>query len=171
LTVRCYALKLRDFMRKSHKAALFATFLLMLVWAVPATASSGFSTTERVLLSEMNRVRASHGLIRLRLDWTLQRASRAHSADMLRRDYFAHGAFAVRLTRFGARGPRVGENLAWGVGARARARSIVRMWLNSPAHRRNLLRSGFRRVGVASLRGTFRGYRGARVVTADFAGT
>ena len=158
-------------MRKSQVATAFATFLATLVWVAPAPASAGFSTTEQVLLSEMNRVRASHGLVRLRLDWTLQRAARSHSADMLRRDYFAHGDFATRLTRFGARGPRIGENLAWGVGTRARARSIVRMWLDSPGHRRNLLRSGFRRVGVASLAGTFRGYRGARVVTADFAGT
>ena len=158
-------------MRKSYIAIGFVTFLLTIVAVAPATGSSRFNTTERALLSEMNRVRAAHGLVRLRLDWTLQRAARSHSADMLRRDYFAHGAFAARLTRFGVRGPRVGENLAWGVGSRARAGSVLRMWLASPAHRRTLLRPGFRRVGVASLAGEFRGYDGARVVTADFAGT
>jgi hypothetical protein len=56
---------------------------------------------------------------------------------MLRRDYFAHGAFAARLKRFGARGPTIGENLGKGVEAS----------------------------------GSLRGYAGARVVTADFAGT
>lgn len=156
-------------MRKGNVAGVFAIFLA-LACAGPAAAAP-FSEAERTLLREMNRTRAAHGLRPLRLDLTLQRAARAHSRDMLRRQYFAHGAFAQRLVRFGARGPVVGENLAWGVGARARARTIVAQWLASPAHRRNLLRAGFRRVGVAALAGTFSGHAGARVVTADFAGT
>ena len=45
------------------------------------------------------------------------------------------------------------------------------MWLNSPPHRKNLLRAGFRRVGVGAMMGTFSGTGGARVVTADFAGS
>lgn len=171
MTFARYGLKLLDFVRKSHIAAALATLLLTLVWVGPAAGSSGFTSSERTLLSEMNRVRAAHGLVELRLDWRLQRAARSHSADMLRRGYFAHGAFASRLERFGVRGRWVGENLAWGVGSRAQARSMVRMWLQSPGHRRNLLRPGFRRVGVASRAGSFRGYSHARVVTTDFAGT
>lgn len=135
------------------------------------TSSAAINTAERALLKEMNQVRAAHGMSPLRLDAQLQRAARSHSADMLRRDYFAHGPFLSRLVAFGVRGPIVGENLGWGVGARARAGWIVQAWLNSPLHRRNLLRPGFRQVGVASLRGTFRGIAEARVVTADFAGT
>jgi uncharacterized protein YkwD len=118
----------------------------------------------------MNEARAAHGLAPLRLDPRLQRAARAHSGDMLRRNYFAHGPFASRLARFGVRGPRVGENLAWGVGAGADAREVVRRWLASPRHRANLLRRGFRRVGIGAASGTFAGYNGAVVLTADFAG-
>jgi hypothetical protein len=47
----------------------------------------------------------------------------------------------------------------------------VRLWLRSPRHRGNLLRPGFRRLGIAAPRGEFLGWRGARVVTLDFAGT
>jgi uncharacterized protein YkwD len=46
---------------------------------------------------------------------------------------------------------------------------IVRQWLNSPAHRENLLRPGYRRVGLGAAIGTYSGVR-ARMVTADFAG-
>lgn len=118
----------------------------------------------------MNEVRAAHGLAPLRLDPRLQRAARSHSGDMLRRNYFAHGPFVSRLARFGVRGPRVGENLAWGVGTGADPRRVVQQWLASPRHRANLLRRGFRRVGLGVRAGTFAGYNGALVVTADFAG-
>ena len=89
---------------------------------------------------------------------------------MIRRQYFAHGRFVSRLARFGIRGPRVGENLAWGVGGGADAREIVRRWLASPHHRANLLRPGFRRVGIGLRSGGFAGYGSALVITADFAG-
>ena len=43
-------------------------------------------------------------------------------------------------------------------------------WLASPEHRANLLRPGYRTVGVGARKGTFEGYAGAVVVTTDFAG-
>jgi uncharacterized protein YkwD len=46
----------------------------------------------------------------------------------------------------------------------------VAAWLASPEHRANLLRPSFRRVGLGDLAGTFQGYPGAQVVTADFVG-
>lgn len=122
------------------------------------------------MLTEVNRVRSVHGLPPLRVDPALQRAARAHSLDMLQRGYFGHGAFARRLQRFAARGPRLGENLAWGVGVAGEVRSIVQRWLASPPHRANLLRRGFRRIGIGAVVGSFSGYGGAMLVTADFAG-
>jgi len=44
------------------------------------------------------------------------------------------------------------------------------MWMASPEHRANLLRPGYRTVGVGATRGTFQGYAHALVVTTDFAG-
>jgi uncharacterized protein YkwD len=87
---------------------------------------------------------------------------------MLSRRYFAHGSFFTRLSGSGARGPVFGENLAWGP---VSASWVVGQWLASPEHRANLLRRGFRRVGVGALTGAFHGSAGAWVVTADFAGT
>ena len=118
----------------------------------------------------MNQVRAANGLGPLRFDGKLHAAARAHSADMMRRGYFGHGAFGRRMSGFGVRAPVIGENLAWGTGAAAVAKTIVQEWLASPEHRANLLRPGFRLVGVGSAVGTFVGRSGAVVVTADFAG-
>lgn len=121
------------------------------------------------LLRAMNSVRAGKHLPPLRIDSHLTRVARAHSADMLRRDYFSHWNFSSRLLSSGARGPVYGENLAWGT--TASAQWVVGQWLASPTHRAILLRAGFRRVGVATLNGTFAGAARATVVTADFAGT
>jgi uncharacterized protein YkwD len=143
--------------------------LAFAVLAGPAAAATG-STAEASLLREMNKARAAYHLVPLRADTTLRNAARNHSTDMLRRGYFAHGDFAQRMQRFHVAGSFAGENLAWGVGARASAQTIVAEWLASPEHRKNLLRPGFRRIGLASLVGSFSGYAGATVVTADFAG-
>ena len=117
----------------------------------------------------MNRVRAANGLRPLRFAAKLHAAARAHSADMIRRGYFGHGAFARRMNGFGVNAPVVGENLAWGSGAYGTAATIVHEGLVSPEHRANLLRPGFFLVGVGSAVGPFGGRR-AVVVTADFAG-
>jgi uncharacterized protein YkwD len=153
--------------RLARVAALVSFFTLL--GAAPASAAP-LTGAEQSLLGEINRVRAVHGLAPLRTDPTLQRAARAHSADMLRRGYFGHGAFGTRMKRFGAQGPSLAENLAWGAGQRGQPREVVAAWLRSPGHRANLLRPGFRRIGVAAPLGTFFGRPGTTVVTADFAG-
>ena len=128
------------------------------------------SPSERALLAAVNDVRSDNGLRPLRVDGPLMRAARSYSATMIRRDVFTHGAFGARLAAYGARGPVFGENLAWGVGARAAARSVVGSWMASPGHRTNLLRPGWTRIGIGAVRGNFQGYDDATVVTADFAG-
>lgn len=148
---------------------VFSSLLTLFVLAAPAGTAAP-TAEERALLNEMNRVRAAHGAPPLRVDLRLERAARAHSRDMLRRGYFAHGNFARRISAVRAPGPAVGENLAWGVGSRSTPQAIVAAWLSSPQHRANLLRRGFRRVGLGRLVGTFAGHGGAAVVTADFAG-
>lgn len=137
----------------------------------PATqATTTLSQSERGLLVAVNEVRAAHNLRPLQVDATLVRAARDYSATLIRRNVFTHGTLGPRLARYGARGPVYGENLAWGKGATATARGIVRGWLASPGHRANLLRPGWTRIGIGSRTGTFLGYNDATVVTADFAG-
>jgi uncharacterized protein YkwD len=122
------------------------------------------------MLQAMNGTRQAHGLAPLRIDARLQRAACRHSSAMLRTDTFSHGAFAARIRRTGVRARRVGENLAWGVGALSEAHAIVNAWLASPEHRANLLRPGYRAVGVGIRVGSFGGYAAASLITADFAG-
>ena len=155
-------------MQFGKKTLVVFVAFLSISCAAPAQAAP--TRAERSLLVTINNVRAAHGLAPLRIDRKLERAARAHSRDMVRRGYFDHGDFATRVSRFGARGPLLGENIAWGTGRRGTAAGIVAAWLASPPHRANLLRPGFRRIGIGRVVGRFYGLGGARVVTADFAG-
>jgi uncharacterized protein YkwD len=140
-----------------------------LLWPAAGAQARTLSGSETSLLRTMNSARATRGLAPLRVDFRLVRAARGHSADMMRRQYFAHGSIANRAVAAGARGPLFGEDLAWGAGVTAQW--VVTHWLASPSHRAVLLRPGFRRVGIGIRYGTFIGHGDAIVVTADFAGT
>jgi uncharacterized protein YkwD len=146
---------------------VFATFAALYA---ASQAAAKLNRTDIRLLNTINRVRAAHGLRPLHRDATLTRAARAHSLDMLHRHYFAHGSFSARMSAYHARGPLLGENLAWGVGRLGTAAHVVQMWLASPEHRANLLRPGFTRIGLATRVGSFAGSGGVTVVTADFGG-
>jgi uncharacterized protein YkwD len=146
-------------------AGVFA--LLGLATASAESSAEPLSTSELSVLREMNSVRQSNGLRGLRVDRRLELVARAHSRDMLQRQYFAHTLFASRIRASGARGPLFGENLAWGPSS---ARWVVTQWLASAHHRANLLRPGFQRVGVGAATGTYDGQAGTLMVTADFAG-
>jgi uncharacterized protein YkwD len=117
------------------------------------------------VIRAINRARASHGLRRLLAGRRLARAADAHTRNMLRANFFSHGAFTQRVRRF-ARYRSIGETLA--MTSRCSARRVVRMWLNSPSHRAVLLSRRFRRVGVGRRLGRLGSSR-ACLVTADFA--
>jgi uncharacterized protein YkwD len=123
--------------------------------ATPANASK--RQIVRATLCALNRERAHHGLRTLKLNKRLSRAARRHARDMARRNYFSHdtlggGSFVARIRAEGyLRGARswvVGENLAWGSHGFSRPRVIMRMWMNSPGHRANILNASFGEIGI-----------------------
>ena len=158
-------------MRSPTQVAALCAAVLVALWVVSGSSAAQFSrASESGILNAMNQVRVAAGLRPLSFDGKLHAAARAHSADMIRRGYFGHGAFSRRMDGFHVHAKTVGENLAWGTGPYSAAKAVVQEWLTSPEHRANLLRPGFSRVGVGSAVGTFVGRTGATVVTADFAG-
>jgi uncharacterized protein YkwD len=123
--------------------------------ATPATASK--REIVNATLCALNRERAHHGLKALRLNRKLSTAARRHARDMARRNYFSHdtlggGSFVHRIRRTGylsgARSWMVGENLAWGSHQNSRPSTIMRLWMNSPGHRANILNTSFREIGI-----------------------
>lgn len=118
-----------------------------------------YTSARSATLCLLNQERRKRGLRGLRYNRRLAIAAGRHARDMVRRGYFSHNSldgrdFVDRIlrTRYirGRRGGwSLGENLAWGSGDRATPRSIVRAWMRSPGHRRNILNRRFREIGVA----------------------
>jgi uncharacterized protein YkwD len=123
----------------------------------------------------INRERRRRGLRPLRLHRRLTVASVRHSRDMVRRNFFAHGNFVARVlnARYVRRRSAwaLGENIAWGSGRLATPRAIVRAWMRSPGHRRNILSRRFRDIGIGIVAGAPHGGRAATpgaTYTTDF---
>jgi len=140
--------------------------MLVFVAAAPSAQAAGprHDAGERAVVRAINRARSHHGLRHLLAERRLARAADVHTRHMLAADVFAHGAFVQRVRRYvGYR--RIGETIA--MTNRCGARHVVRMWLDSPAHRAVLLSRGFRRVGIGRRVGRI-GTGRACLVTADF---
>jgi uncharacterized protein YkwD len=138
-----------------------------LLFAAPASAAppTTLTETEHALLAAVNSARTTRGLPPLRLNHDLTRSARLHSRWLLTQGRLVHRDLSRLAAGLGA----IGENLAWGAGVHGRAASIEARWLTSPSHRANLLRPGFRWIGLGAATGTFAGRAEATVVTAVFA--
>ena len=168
-------------MQRRPLIMLAASVALLLAAVGPASArSDGHGRPLRVrapsivqtTLLLINDFRGEAGLRPLRLRSDLDRAAVQHSRDMVARDYFAHGAMELRLLGYVDDDISVvGENLAWGSGDQAPARSAVTRWMASAGHRLNLLDPAFRFVGIGVEHArAFHGATAVTVYTVDFGG-
>ncbi len=111
----------------------------------------------------LNDERAAAGLRPLAYSAALTQPSAAYSTRMVGENFFAHespdgSTLESRLTAARYIAPDgdwfVGENLAWGQGNLATARSIAIAWMNSAGHRHNILEPEFTEVGIGIVAGT-----------------
>ena len=174
-------------MRVSARALCLITAVLCL--AAPAQASAACANTglqpsaanmpqvRGAVLCLLNRERASRGLPRLRGHAKLRTAAERHSRAMRRQHFFDHvspaGTTPVQRVRAagylsGAASWAVGENIAWGQQRLATPAQIMRAWMRSPGHRANILRRGFRHVGIGVVLGTPSGGAGGATYTTAF---
>jgi uncharacterized protein YkwD len=132
------------------------------------------------VLSQLNRVRVQFGLTPLHLNMRLSESADAHSREMGTDGYFAHASFDgttywKRIEQWypwsGYQVWSVGENLLWSSPDLSPA-TALRMWMQSPEHRANILNPNWREVGVAAVHsdgapGAFGGLP-VTIITTDF---
>jgi uncharacterized protein YkwD len=115
-----------------------------------------------------NQARKNRGIRRLCVHPKLTKAARAHSADMIRKDYFGHGNVGRRLKRFDYNWRVCAENIAGGSGRYGRPANVFKRWMKSSGHRSNILNRRFREVGIGTATGTYEGNKGYTMYTVDF---
>ena len=130
--------------------------------ATLAAAPEALAAMAASQLCLLNGERADAGLAPLTLNDKLSSAATAYAADLVGYSYFSHtgrdgSGLLDRVERTGYL-PRnagwvLGENLAWGTGALATPGAIMQAWMNSPAHRENVLNPDFREVGIGVVAG------------------
>jgi uncharacterized protein YkwD len=132
---------------------------------------ASFQAQERTMLCLVNHARASHGLAPLAAVRPLVKAADHKSRDIIRCGAFSHEAcgreFTYWMTRFGYRGCREGENIAWGSGGLGTPDSIFRAWMRSQGHRENIL-GPYEDTGIGLQTGRLEGVAGAHVWTEEF---
>ena len=114
----------------------------------PPTVSA--SNLVAAVVNATNAERWKRGMPVLGVDPRLERAAYAHSADMVRRGFFAHqspdGAQVWdRALAHGYGYWKIAENIAAG---QRTADEVVQAWMTSPGHRANILDAGLTQIGV-----------------------
>ncbi len=95
----------------------------------------------------------------LRADAKLARVAAAHSRDMAAHNYFSHASRNGdspfdRMKEAGYRYSSAGENIAAGYRTPS---SVVKAWLKSPGHCKNIMRRGYTELGVGFAAGGYYG--------------
>lgn len=147
----------------------------------PAQATTTPPTQQELITQEIetgihqkiNAERAKAGLPALSLNAELSSLARAHSADMLSNNYFAHDnasgcSSSCRLTNAGFLWNMSGENIYVMSGYAIAVDRVVEMaiesWMGSAGHRENILNPDFTEEGIGIA------YEGTRLyATEDFA--
>lgn len=117
--------------------------------ATPRAQPDRRTALEASVVKLTNSARAKAGCSALRTDRRLRTASRSHSSDMAKRDYFSHETPEgvtpwERAEDAGYPNPSA-ENIAHGYPT---ARAVVDAWMASSGHRANILNCDSKAVGV-----------------------
>ena len=120
------------------------------VWALMATPLWAGDAEDQVLAA-VNKARAGAGCAALTVNAKLEAAARGHAKAMATQNFFGHASkngakFSSRIKAQGYRYSRVAENIAAG---QSSAAAVMKDWLASAGHRKNILDCALRETGIA----------------------
>ncbi|KIL45048.1 CAP domain-containing protein [Jeotgalibacillus soli] len=108
------------------------------------------SAFEQKVVDLTNAERAKQGLKPLTLDVSLSKVAKDKSLDMKQKNYFSHtsptyGSPFDMMKSYGISYKTAGENIAMG---QRSPEEVVKAWMNSEGHRKNIMSSSFTHIGV-----------------------
>ena len=112
------------------------------------------------VIEETNIQRENNGLLALLESSELEQAAMAKASDMFENQYFEHvsptGVGPGDLAKeYGYNYIIEGENLI--LGNFSSEKEVVQEWMDSPGHRANILNNRYAEIGVAVIKGTYKG--------------
>ncbi len=127
------------------RTALAAVLVALLVTLLPAPAQAqGAARYEDQARSVTNNKRDHHELKQLRRGSCVQKWARRQAQAMADQDEMGHQDLVRVMNRCNL--SSVGENVAAGYPT---GRAAVKAWMHSPGHRANILKPGYRLLGMA----------------------
>jgi uncharacterized protein YkwD len=139
-------------------AAPAASFASDCAGADESPGTMALADARATTLCLLNEERTSRGLKPLREHAGLRATAQSYAHQMVSENFFDHvspggSTMLDRIKRNsdylrGGRSWIVGENLAWGSGGAESPAKIVRAWMKSPGHKRNILNGRFRDIGI-----------------------
>jgi uncharacterized protein YkwD len=127
-------------------------FIMALLWIPACMAYSGSAppaeknSYSSILLNQINTYRLENRLNRLQIDPTLTELARQHSLEMFQAKQVSHKGFNQRVQL--ADSQLCVENVGWNY---LLPQEMFAGWQQSKGHRRNMLKKGVQRVGIAEV--------------------
>ncbi|MEO1398545.1 MAG: CAP domain-containing protein [Pseudomonadota bacterium] len=136
---------------------MFRAFVVAVFMSLTVVGSATAASPS--VVKSVNALRAAHGLPPLKAHPRLTSAAKQQAALMARTGRMAHTAargysFRSRMRKLGYRGIAA-ENIAKG---QPNLKSVLRGWMNSRGHRKNILHPRMKFLGLSKAKGGGRNY-------------
>lgn len=121
----------------------------------PTESDTRSTSVIQEVVNLVNQERRKAGKSPLRIHSRLNASAQAHSNDMARNNFMSHtgsdGSSPFdRMKRYGYNYRTAAENIAAG---QSSPQDVMRSWMNSPGHRKNIINGNFRDIGIGYARG------------------
>jgi len=122
--------------------------------------------TQDLIVEEVNPIREENNLLELKVSEKLSLAAQAKAKDMIERDYFSHTSPNGKkpwawIEEVNYNYSAAGENLAIDCSDPI---VLVKAWMQSPLHAKNIINGYFTDVGIGIAKGEFKGRQTTVVV-------
>lgn len=155
----------------SQRTCILGFFTLLLFVVFPASRAAASEITPKSVIQLVNKERFSQGLNVVAENSLLSGAAREKINNMIEKNYFAHtspGGLSPWhwIEKSGYDYQYAGENLAINF---TNTEDQHKAWMTSATHRKNILNSGYKEIGVAVAEGKLEGR--SSIITVQFFGT
>lgn len=147
-----------------YGSILMISLLMVGIFLCPKAVAASDITAEKII-ELTNRERSERDLNELTAERSLEKAARKKAEFLLEKQIFEHDTpdreFSYWVKDAGYEYSYAGENLAMDF---TENEKVVKAWLNSPTHKKNLLYPEYQEIGVAVVEGDYRGQESVLVV-------